>query len=897
MRIYGQFKNINNESISVEIINSTLQDEDIEIGGENLYFSGDPIHIEMNNDDTFEHIIKKTATINLITNKYVGDYFFAQNSRSVSVEINKGNECLFYGFVEPNTFSQSFTNPLDDFTINCVDFLSTLQYYNYKNATIETYDALKRTANNIDFKSILDNMFQDILPSAKIFYDNSKGLTEQTTQNIFSQIGVTENVFYDEDFEDIWTYDDTLNEMLKYLNMHIVQEGKDFYIFDWNTLKNGRTQWVNLETNSIISKAVTRVNLLSSMHSDNNTTISISDVYSQIQVKDDLEGQETIIESPLQKEKLTSLWRGKQLYMTEYISEGSGDKAHDAMVNIINGNTTTYDAAKQYDWYIQAMTNPNWKFYYDGENTLETLAETEDGKFINQWKMARFLKQNSCVPYIFKFGSVEKNFDGKDNSPVSKITMTPYLYISINGNENDTENDQYPNDTTIHSHAPMIEYVAQNSGGAFSPNDDETTNYLVFSGQILLQPIVYESSSTEAKRTNNFQDIKDNGLIKTEDNSALVPFYDGIPLWSNNLVKSDNNEEGRYYTRKFYTQKYPNIEEYNYLQDGTCGIQPWTKDKSARGYQFKYSQKGDGTDKWTKLPILECELIIGNKRLIETDADAFGKSNFKWVTLGQEPTTTYDGTTYPITTFSLGINPKIDDYIIGDEFDIQNNISYTMNIDAEGTAIPITKDNALSGPVLFRILGPVNTMWNDISRRHPTWFRHTKWTEKWHFILSHVENIIVKDFECKVYSNSGGFEVSKDKDLIYMSDESQDYISKKENVTFKLITQLSGAEAYEKGISSGVNLNAVIDLTSNLPLSNLYNATTNETAKPEEHYVDQYYTSYCQPKIIMETQLHNAPNVNFFNTFRSNTLLKNFFVQSMSLDVRMNNITLTLKEI
>jgi hypothetical protein len=76
-----------------------------------------------------------------------------------------------------------------------------------------------------------------------------------------------------------------------------------------------------------------------------------------------------------------------------------------------------------------------------------------------------------------------------------------------------------------------------------------------------------------------------------------------------------------------------------------------------------------------------------------------------------------------------------------------------MNLDAEGTAIPITKDDALSGAVIFRILGPVNLTWDNITRRHPTWFRHTKWYTNTKFVLAHLENIIIKNFECKIYSD------------------------------------------------------------------------------------------------------------------------------------------------
>ena len=76
-----------------------------------------------------------------------------------------------------------------------------------------------------------------------------------------------------------------------------------------------------------------------------------------------------------------------------------------------------------------------------------------------------------------------------------------------------------------------------------------------------------------------------------------------------------------------------------------------------------------------------------------------------------------------------------------------------MNLDAKGTAIPIKKSDALSGAVVFRILGPVNLTWNDITRRHSSFWRHTKWYNNTKFVLSHIENIIIKNFECKIYSD------------------------------------------------------------------------------------------------------------------------------------------------
>lgn len=906
MRYTGQFRNINNDLITVQFTTNNQSTPIKQITRENgLWFSSDPVQIETDVDDTFEHLIRKSCTINLITNGYVGTELFADNARSVEVEIFNGVVCLFHGFLEPNTFSQPFAKPMEEFSLNCVDSLSTLQYYKYNDITLTNFDEKKASADVVTFKDIFDKIF-DVNNGigGVVYYDMSKGIASNRTRYIFQDLAISEQYIIGEDYDDTWTYEDVLNEILQYLNIHIIQEGYNYYIFDWDSIKNKNTQWYDLNNKSIVSTSPTEITLTTEMHGADDTSITIADVYNQIAVKDNLEKMDNIIESPLDSDSLTSLYTGKQLYMTEYISEGSGNNAHDAMVNMINGRATTYKNASEIDWYIQAMRNVNWNFYLPSGTTLvDTIAETDGSKYVNQWKIAKYVKEHQLTPYIFRLGYVERKAKANDNSPTSKISMDNYMYISVNGNETDAENTQSPSDTSLSNSQPLIEYVGNNSGGVFSPTDDETTNYLVFSGKILLQPIVYESSATIAKRTNGYQDIKTNGMRKSEGAHARVPHYDPfIDAFGNNLVKSDNNGEGRYYVRKFWTQTNPSDNPSSYLSDGSCGIQPWTKDKAAHGYKFNYSAKGDGTDKFSKVPVLECELIIGNKRLIETNIDEYGNSTFQWVKVGAEPYESYvdsDGTTktQQLKTFSLGFNPKIDDYIIGDEFDIQNTISYTMNVDAEGTAIPIKKSDALSGAVIFRILGPINCLWNNITRRHPTWFKHTKWYENSRFILAHTENIIIKDFECKIYSDNGKYEITDDNDLIYMSDQTDRFVNKKDDIEFKFITQLSATECVEKGITSGVNMNAVIDATTNQPLTTIYNARTQTTAKPEELYVDQYYRAYSKPKIMMTATMHNSTNIDTSNLYNSTVLNKKFFIQSMNFDVRMNKKEITFKEI
>lgn len=874
MYIHGDFRDVNNVLYSVHILSDNDKTKELIIGEKGLLFSGSPISIETDIDDTFQTIIRRSATINLVTSDYIGDKLFANNSRNIKVNIYKEDLCIYAGFVEPNTFSQPFANGLEEFTINTTDALTTLQYYNYGDVTLKTYLKAKKDAKVKTFKDMLDQMLGDILDidivngtGGVIYYDLSKGITKGKESTIFNDCSMSELYLLGDEADDVWTNEDVLEQMLQYLNLHIIQDGLDYYIFDWNSIKNRRTNWQNMTLRAVTLQNPSVIEMTSEMHSSNDTNLSVADVYNQVSVKCKLEDQEDVIKSPMDSDSLSSLYNGKQKYMTEYISEGEGRSANNAFFDMIHDRATTYDGCRTVDWYLQAMYNRNWNFITPNGDITD-LCEFGNNMYINQWKLPKYLKDNQLIPSLFRMGSVEKKPNITDNSPTSKIDMSSYLFISINGNGDDTETNHSPSDQTLQNRSGMIEYIGNSSGGVFSPTDDVTTNYLVFSGKLCLMPI--------QKETDKF--------------STLLN-YDRGSYW-HKTVPSDNNGDGRYYTRKWYNQTRPSDEATSYIK-GALSLHPWTKDKANHELQYNYTSNGDSTDKFSKLPVLECELIIGNKRLIETNIDIYGNSTFKWVEIGKEPIIDGD----KITTFSLGINPKIGDKIIGDEFSIQNNISYTMNLETEGTAIPITKDDALSGAVLFRILGPINLTWNDITKRHKTWFRHTKWYNNTKFVLSHLENIIIKDFECKVYSDQAGNDSDEDNDLIYMSNETDKFVNKKDDTEFKFITQLSSAECIQKGIKNSINLNAVINTNTRTPLESIYNATTNETAKPEEHYINQYYLAYSKPKLIMETDLHDTDDISIQNIFHSKVLKRNFFVQSINRDLKEASVHIKLKEV
>lgn len=886
----GQFSDIDNNIVSVSIFvddgKNGLSDV-ITIGENGLYFSGDPITIETDMENTFSPIIRKSCTINLLTKNYIGDTLWAANANSISVEIKKGNNMIYYGHVEPNTYSQPFVS-LDEFSINCIDALSALQYYNYKNATPNTYNNLKNASGTASFKTILFDALSTVFGTAfYVYYDCSKGISQGREQTVFDDCGISESYLFGETYDDIWTYEDVIGEIMKYLNLHIIQQGNAIYIFDWDTLKNRRNTWCDLDKNKIDTSipAPQHGFITSAMHSADDTNITVSEVYNQVSVSCNLENIENVISSPLDSDSLKSPYGGKQLYMREYISPSNGkyeyaEAFYKMMLN--DGSPITYDDAKYIDHYMQFKFNPQWIMNLNGNNLMDTInADTtmlNDGQYINQWKVAKTVKDNSLTPAIISMGSVERSARLKDDSPTPKVSMTDYLFISVNGNEVDDNTNSVPTPSELQKHAPIIEYLGGN-GGVYSPSDKNTINYLVFSGSMLLQPKVKESGTFKALET-----YCKNNPMNTQNVGTLL-----------SLSVKDSSGNNRLYTRKFFNTVncIDDPDEVNYLND--VSLQPWCNDNGEKLFEYKYSEDWGTEDKVNKLPVLECELIIGNKRLIEIYDDEWGHSTFEWVALGDEPEETYDGETYKITTFTLGINPKIDDFIIGQEYKLQNTVTIPMNIDAEGTAIPIEQKDRLSGAIQFRILGPVNSTWNQVVRRHPTWFRHTKWSSENKIILAHLENIIIKDFKCQIFSNNAGNETEGNDELIYVSDETDRYINKYDSTEFNFITQPTSDIIVAQGLKAGVNLNAVVDLTNDAPLQSIYNAATKETAKAEEHYVNQYYSEYSVPRLIMEMTVHNSNKISWRNNYDSAPLNKSFYVIGMNDDVRNNTTTIKIK--
>ncbi len=185
-KLYGTFKDVNNNTVTVYIISDKIQTDTI-IGNDDeseIQFTWDsPVIITDEANDTRQHIRPKSCTINLLTKTYLGDELYSSKDIDTSVTVYVGGECKFAGFLTPNVYSQSYAKIWERLTLNAIDYLSILEYVRPTDS--ETYEDLKRDADVYSMKKYLqdfvfnnvDLLNRDNEGLSHVYYDLSKQIS------------------------------------------------------------------------------------------------------------------------------------------------------------------------------------------------------------------------------------------------------------------------------------------------------------------------------------------------------------------------------------------------------------------------------------------------------------------------------------------------------------------------------------------------------------------------------------------------------------------------------------------------------------------------------------------------------------------------------------------------
>ena len=391
---------------------------------------------------------------------------------------------------------------------------------------------------------------------------------------------------------------------------------------------------------------------------------------------------------------------------------------------------------------------------------------------------------------------------------------------------------------------------------------------------------------------------------KTCDELIVVEF--GPYLLPREDYDSDQEDEAldgkRYYIRRYWHCAIPTSTPTPIDYAVTEGLFPVEDDEKFASLEYAYSQggghSGQSVDTIRQLPLLQCMLIVGDKCLVQKmDPDLWNDPMdcYEWRTYMTREQCANDDV-YFQQSFTLGIDIKIGDKIIGPEYDIANNISYKLGIDAKGIGIPVRKSDNVSGPVTFRILGPYNALWKNIVRYAPSFFRHTAWATGWIAILNRVSAIWMKDFSVQIKTDKG--DDSEDGDLIYTSDTDESFINKKDDLSFKFATALSNDERKLLGVPDEVCRNTPVDASTNKPLTSISDTLRGVSGKPEQLYIDWHWNKAHRSRVSLIHGVKDVDgNVDRFALYKHPAMPgKEFLVDGISRDLANGSAQIRMTE-
>ena len=807
-----------------------------------------------------------------------------------------------------------------------------------------------------DIGNVVPNYVENV-EVPHIWYDQSRSYKGQT--NIFNELMISEGMLLGDSEDDMWTIEEILEEILKYLNLHIVQHGFDYYIFDWETSRtHTQITWLDIFTGETLTENYNIVNVPVTLYGGADTQLTIADVYNQISVKDNITEIEDVIFSPFDSSQLKDI-TSPQKYMVEYCSPGEGEGARSAFISMITKGglpDTNYgkgDSAYRKQWMMKLKKSSYWEFLKNNTSIYDYINVDGSGKYYDQWTLPKYLDETPFASGLISFASGNE-YNKENTQNIENINkFEDYIVINVAGNGADEQSintkaqygflppvpTQFPTENDLRNCGLNI-YYNYTTDGTYSSADPNVMNYLVFSGKIMMT-IARQTTGFKgflnlgvgsSDMLNNITNIANNPnkggnyvdwAVFNRKNNKFSDFPASSDLsneqWitlAKRTVPSSKNDDGAYYGLLFYKNNYSTSDDY---ADKTFNNLMPPMDNGEMGKRFKYSidknsylydSMKNAYDIISYVDILACQLQIGDKFCEEyvtkrtgEGGETYAYKNFRWVTaqdlMSRGAGVGYDylpdGTIKYHAYINIAININNGQFLVGEDHEIYNNIETNMGLDKTGMAIPLPNEDNLSGELKFSIVGVVNLSWDNGIRRHSTWFRHTSVTSNVVSVMPHVDKIWLKQFNVDIVSDKGKNIKFEDSDIVYRSDEQRTYINKKDDIEFNFTTALTAAEANKMHVNITQNKSDVTD-TNGALITELTNVNTSETDKPEKIYVDAYYKEYCEPRTILTTTLNDTTDVKPFNKYNISFMNKVYYFVSEEKNVREAKTNVTLKE-
>lgn len=913
MKIHGITYALGGEPIEVTIVTGADESTSIELGeGEApiAWLDGDnPVTVESRCDNTRTVIIPTQCTVRLYTTTFLADLYSA-DIHTAAVTISYGGNVIFRGWVSARAYSQDYTGEADVVELQCVDSLTLLSAMKFRGVDSESkYDEVRAAAGDSTFLALLDEALTAAtgsLADYSVYYDGSRLLAEDNSTNILSALHISDYLYIGDEEDAVSTYDQVVEDILGYLNLHVMQYGDCFYLFHWGTVRAGTQSWTQVLGGGSATPYTTGdvVPVTTDTAYGTSAQIDLDEIYNQVFLTISPTQEDDVLESPFESSALSTVGTAFK-YATEYAADGEGVRAARAFHTLINAgwtaksvyenNVSNYEEQMAWkDFWFKIRRHDSWTFgrngvdwasgdYTHGADLVDKLVSYIDGG-------ARVYKYPSAL--MLSIGAVDHKPGQGDSNKQGRISYTDKLVIYTNGSsdEGGSVMGTWSAAADIYAAAPLATYTGGNTYSRYST--DGAHEYLVITGSIKMLPVLFAA--------NDYSGNGDSSNLHLM--SARWQRENDLPSsWAlkGKCFPSRNNGDGRYLTMDWYSDGTNSVDEY------PTTSQPfwthWVPDTDDGPELFEYTgaeveDTDTGVDAIDRIPVLACMMIIGEKCLVE-ELSAAGDVNeytLKWVDYKERSACASDAEYYA-QSFTLGIDPTVGDDLIGKEYSIGTNFDFTSGINADdGFAIPLFDESgeiALGGKIDFRIIGPTWRTWlhtisdteidnvvvSDSIPAESTYGRCSN-------LMAYVDSIIVSDFEVKAVTDV--VETDDTSDIVYMSDVSHDYYNRLEETTWNIHSGFTADECAAFGLADGV-IPSTVRTVDGTPVMYIYDNSGlgNGAGKPEQLWVSEVYDEWHAPRVeftrTMRLSAWSSPMMHISDA----TLSREFFVESFKLDL------------
>ena len=363
-----------------ESVNNTRYRVDIKTGGSQtqvLTLSGSPFVTQMDQSDDIIYTPAKyqTATVGFITPDYNLDIYSpaAQGTKVELYQLGYRDALVWTGYVTPNLYDQGFSKHIEEVQVECIDALSTLQYFKYSSNDKST----------VTLWYIINKLIKQCNAYTKFYISDNTQLTQNGNSCIAQQLYISESNFFDEkeegetDADVAWTCQEVLEEICRYLGLTAIADKDSVYFVDYDAIKAGINTYWRFNVDSTSGQKVTvsfSKDIVSSDFSATGSTLSLDNVYNTVNVVSDYNTFEDVIpgvfdnlvnitaDSDAALASSTNINNG----MFGEVVSGNGENMIimvDRIYDPQDGIYTDYNTVA-----VKYFNNPNYKFYKYNSN-------------------------------------------------------------------------------------------------------------------------------------------------------------------------------------------------------------------------------------------------------------------------------------------------------------------------------------------------------------------------------------------------------------------------------------------------------------------------------------------------------------------------------------------------